>query len=283
MVASSPLQNGVAIRGFTTAKQIKLFAALKKNQFNGVLQLRSKRGEDWQIYMYWGRLVYATGGAHPVRRWRRHVARFCPSVSLEAADLNAMLAPYKSGCTCWEYKLLNDWESQGKMTRQQSSQIILAVMMEILFDVTQAAEVFYAIHPGVSLSERPIMVDMAKAISVARERWLAWHDLKLARHSPNLAPIIKSPERLQAKAPEKVSATLAKLLDGQTTFRDISARLNRSLSDVAKSLLPYLKAGMMGLQEIPDLSPPATQKIELDQAPLAERPLIACIDDSPAV
>ncbi|MEO1589932.1 MAG: response regulator [Cyanobacteria bacterium J06632_22] len=283
MAPSSSAPTGVAIRGFTTDKQVKLFAALKKNQFHGVLQLQSKRGDDWQIYMYWGRLVYATGGRHPVRRWRRQVARFCPTVSLEAATLEATLAQHKSGMACWEYQLLKDWEAQEKITHKQSCQVILAVMMEILFDIAQISEVFYSIRPGISLSDQPVMVDMTKAISIAQKQWQVWRSLKLCRHSPNLAPVIKSAEALQSNAPEKVYSTLSKLLDGKTTVRDLSYRLNSGFTDVAKSLLPYFQMGAIGLTEIPDLPAPIAKKIDLDEAPPADRPLIACIDDSPAV
>ncbi len=282
-MASSRTSSGVAIRQFTTAKQVKLFAALKKNQFNGVLQLKSRQGTAWQIYMYWGRLVYATGGRHPVRRWRRHMTRVCPTISLEAAAIKAALAQHSAGVTCWEYQLLSDWEKQKKITHQQSTQVILGIMSDILFDITQTAEVLYSLCPGISLADQPVMVDVTPSIALAQRQWQDWQHLKLDRHSPELAPVIKSAEALQANAPQKVYATLSKLLDGQNTFRDLSIRLNRSLTDVAKSLLPYLKAGIVGLRETPDLSPPMVQKVKLENAAKADRPLIACIDDSPSV
>ena len=282
-MASSRTSSGVAIRQFTTAKQVKLFAALKKNQFNGVLQLKSRQGTAWQIYMYWGRLVYATGGRHPVRRWRRHMTRFCPTISLEAAAIKAALAQHSAGVTCWEYQLLSDWEKQKKITHQQSTQVILGIMSDILFDITQTAEVLYSLCPGISLADQPVMVDVTPSIALAQRQWQDWQHLKLDRHSPELAPVIKSAEALQANAPQKVYATLSKLLDGQNTFRDLSIRLNRSLTVVAKSLLPYLKAGIVGLRETPDLSPPMVQKVKLENAAKADRPLIACIDDSPSV
>jgi len=285
MAPSPSSPTGVAIRQFTTDKQVKLFAALKKNQFNGLLKLTSKRGQEWLIYMYWGRLVYATGGRHPVRRWHRQVSRYCPHLDLSDNALRAMLTKHKANMVCWEYQLLRDWETAGKITRQQSSQVILAVMMEILFDITQASEVFYAICPGVSLSDQPVMVDMTKAIQVAQGHWQNWHRLKLDRHSPNLAPVIKSTAALKANAPEKVYAVLSKLLDGNNSFRDLSQRLNRTLVDVAKSLMPYLKAGIIGLQETPDQKPPIAPTATPPTAtPVSDNsPLIACIDDSPAV
>ena len=32
----------------------------------------------WQFYLFMGRLVYATGGVHPVRRWRRLGSQYLP-------------------------------------------------------------------------------------------------------------------------------------------------------------------------------------------------------------
>ena len=49
---------------------------------------------------------------------------------------------------------------------------------------------------------------------------------------------------------------LTKLLDGQHTLRDLAIQTKRDLVQLTRSLMPYIKLGLIELVEIPDLTAP---------------------------
>ena len=52
-------------------------------QYNGKLNIKSSKGSQWTFYYRLGRIVWATGGTHPFRRWRRHIAQNCPQIDVD--------------------------------------------------------------------------------------------------------------------------------------------------------------------------------------------------------
>lgn len=281
MVRVEARLSGASISEFTANKQIKLFAVLKQKQFSGQVKLKALNGAEWIFYLSWGRLVYATGGDHSVRRWVRQVSRYCPELILE----NSLLAVELSECPqhesrfCWEYRLLSRWHKQEKITQKQAAQVIFSIIVEVLFDVTQVAKICYESDPDVSLSEPLVLINAEHVIRKTEKLWQAWQDAKLADRSPNLAPVIKSPAELKKRVPARIEQTLSKLLDGQSTFRDLGNRTRRNVLKVTQSLLPYIQAGLVELVQISDVDSPAPCS-PVAQRPTTKTPLIACVDDS---
>lgn len=285
MVRTEKNLGGIAINEFTAEKQIKLFATLRQQQFSGQIRLSALTGAEWTFYLSWGRLVYATGGNHAIRRWLRQVAHYCPELPLDKASLTSESSQLsqRDSLPCWEYQFLSHWHKQRKITQKQAAQVISSVIVEVLFDITQVAKVFYKVCPEVSLSEQLVLINSEQVIRKSDSLWKAWQGAKLADRSPNLAPIIKSPTELQKRTPESTYQTLSKLLDGQHTFRDLGNRFNRDVLSVTQSLLPYVQAGLVGLTQLPDAEAPIKIPPESSVSSLPKAPLIACVDDSLAV
>ena len=282
MVPTDTKPTGIAINEFSAEKQVKLFSTLRKQQFSGQIKLTAPNGDKWTFFLSWGRLVYAAGGNHAVRRWHRQVSHYCPEIPLDAKLLTQelVLISKENKHPCWEYQLLSHWHKQGDITQKQAAQIIAAIIVEVLFDITQTAKIFYEITPKGALPEQLVLINADQVIHKSKSLWQVWHDARLADRSPNLAPIIKSPTELKKHAPENVFQTLTKLLNGQHTFRDLSSRLHRDVLDIAQSLLPYIQAGTVGIIQIPDIKPPLIEPPK-PQAPIVPKgPLIACVDDS---
>ena len=78
---------------------------------------------------------------------------------------------------------------------------------------------------------------------------------------------------------------LSQLLDGKQTLRDLSIRMKRDIVTVVRSLLPYIQLGLVQLNEVGDISPPASAPIaqKLFKNKTHRRITIACIDDSPSI
>ncbi|NJO43713.1 MAG: hypothetical protein HC865_24840 [Cyanobacteria bacterium RU_5_0] len=67
---------------FPDSKVVRYIETLRKIQFSGQLIWIAPGDEKkWSFYLYSGRIFYATGGTHPVRRWARNLATYCPQNS----------------------------------------------------------------------------------------------------------------------------------------------------------------------------------------------------------
>ncbi len=66
MTHSEVLLSNNLVNEFKTCTQL---------QYNGKLNIKSSKGGQWTFYYRLGRIVWATGGTHPFRRWRRHMAQ----------------------------------------------------------------------------------------------------------------------------------------------------------------------------------------------------------------
>jgi chemotaxis family two-component system response regulator PixG len=287
MTANPPFQNPLVIKDFNAAKQAEFFETLKQNRFSGQLILTNPKGEKWYFYFYLSRIIYATGGIHPVRRWRRnlftHVPQIASQLSTVQVDL-ANIAPEKLR-VCWEYELLCLWVEQQKVTREQAAKMIRASLVEILFDITQGTAVACELKPEILLTPRLVLIDAEQVIPESQQLWQAWQEAKISDRSPNLAPVIRHPEQLQQKTSPQVYQTLSQLLDGQQTLRDLSIRMKRYVLPVISSLLPYIGMGVVELVNVPDYASPIAPQAPSTGTPSqgsAEKvPLIACVDDSP--
>lgn len=275
------------IEQFTAKQQREFFESLKESRFSGQLVISDPQETTWVFYLYLGRLIYASGGVHPIRRWRRYLVAYCPQRLAQVQELQKLLANIaeEDSRMPWEYQLLCRWLDQEKITAEQASKIIKATIIEILFDITQAVQVSCKTIKDNLLSTRLDLIDPEQAIAEAHKLYSAWQHAKVADCSPNMAPVIRQPEILRQKTSTQVYQNLTQLLDGQQTLRDLGIRLKRDLVTVTRSLLPYIQLGLVQLIKVGDislpLSPPIAQKLNKTIVP--RRKIIACIDDSPVI
>jgi chemotaxis family two-component system response regulator PixG len=272
---------------FTASKQVQFIQTLKRIRFSGHLILTSSNNQKWLFFLCDGYLMYAMGGAHPVRRLLRNLAAHSPQLTLDRLTIQRDLSQFNpANCqTCWQYYLLSLWVKQQKITHEQTKNLIQSVITEVLFDIAQAKQTTYQIKQDNSLSSQLPVIDVEEAIAQANQQWQAWHHDLVAKYSPNLAPVIRQPQALQNRTSEAVYNLLSKLLDGKHTLRDVAVQMKRDVLQVTRSLLPYIRWGFVELISIPDLPNPVKQ--EDSERPSTTKqstqPLIACVDDSPLV
>ena len=262
------------------------FTALKQERFSGRLILKNSVRQEWVIYLYLGRILYASGGIHPVRRWRRNLTIHCPEIAFEELNLPATVSSSSAEAlnSCWEYQLLCSWLEQRQTSREQVLGLVQAIVYEVLFDVIQAIQVTFEVKQESPLSAQLVLLDAEQVIVQVQKTWQTWQTAKIADRSPNQAPVIKQPEQLQQQTSASVYQALAALLDGQRTLRDLAVQMKRTVLEVSCSLLPYIQAGLVDLIEISDLPAPKVPTASEPQNPAApQRYLVACVDDSPLV
>jgi len=293
MVGNIPIKKFNPIKEFNASKQARLFNALKNTQFSGQFLLEDITGQKWAFYLYLGRLLYATGGIHPVRRWLRNLRAYCPNIDRAALREMTTLtdAQAETLLGCWEYELLCLWLETKQISREQAAQIINAIVCEILFDVSQASQVVFLTEPSTPLKQQLVFLDTRKLAMDVQKQSLSWQKAKVADLLPNQAPVIKYLDQLRQQSSPASYQALVRLLNGSYTLRDIALNRKRNIVDIIMLLLPYIQSGLVELHDIHDLPipipnlpqaiarPPTINSLDSDP----NIPLIACIDDSPAV
>jgi chemotaxis family two-component system response regulator PixG len=265
-----------------------------RKQFTGKLELHSVKDYKWSIYYCHGRLVWASGGVHHHRRWRRLMGQYKLQI-----DFNKISFRTVEEIRLWDYHVLVILMKRMVLNREQITPIIEGFVQEVLFDIIQCAAnekiTYYCdfedeITPVISL------IHAEHAIDQAHQEWLTWRKAGIADFSPNLAPWIKRPGQLKEEASELTYKTLITILDGRRSLRELSTWMKKDLLHLVQSLMAYYHRGMVGLVEVQDIqSPVASLSLNAaknESAQLSEsrqnqqkidlmvRPLIACVDDS---
>lgn len=78
------------------------FKTCTQLQYNGTLNLKSAKNHKWSFYYRLGRIIWASGGIHPFRRWRRQMAQNCPEIDVDKIRLSSQDVAIEY----WDYRLL---------------------------------------------------------------------------------------------------------------------------------------------------------------------------------
>ncbi len=248
----------------------------------------SQHWQQWHLYLFHGRLCYATGGLHRNRRWHRALAHGrIPSLEI-AMPVDGVP---------WELQTLKRSVESGKLTLQQARQVVAKSIEEVLFAMIGQPNL-QSTWIDRSLQVQLSAMNIEQSLAGAAQLWEEWRSAGLGnlqdllwRFSPDLAPYISDPYRLKQQVPAKTFLVLSQLLTGENTFWDIAQHFRQPLPAVTGQLMKLIYQGSVGVQELTDLPdplPPVVAAPPVVSQPVAPvpagvAPLIACIDDSPWV
>ena len=293
-------------------RSIDYLLSLSPKHFSGRLDIVSSEKHQWSIYFDKGRIDWATGGVHPRRRWRRNLMKYCPNVSVDA------LIPLENSVEDARfYTLLTVLLKQQQISEAQVVSITKSTVAEAIFDLIQQQEledendsIFYTCD-GRDVLKQPIMrVSVYEVLEEVQQQWEGWRKAKLTNYSPNVAPVLKQPRKLQQQVSATVYKKLKTAMSKGLTLRDLAVYLKQDLLRFTSYLMPYIHQGTIELVEVADLAnslmakPKTEQKQQAiaiqNQAPkkeikktasqkppafnqqdLGRAPLIVCIDDCP--
>lgn len=237
--------------------------------------------QRWQLYFFQGRLIYATGTMHRVRRWRRAIKRNCPNLKVTSIKCSEP----------WEYQLLSHSVTQGQISVAQAQDVIKTSLEEVLFVwVSQLvvnseweAVQRFSFQDNTALS----LLLSAKEVEAALERsqilWKRWRTYGLEMLNPHKSPVLKSPLETESGDIPASLANLKPFLTGRHTLWDIASYAQRPISTVTRFLLPWIQQGKITLEDLADLPPLFKEPASVKKVASSYQPLIACIDDSPTV
>lgn len=287
------------------ASQLKQYG---KPSFNGYVSVTAARSRQrWHIYFSLGRIVWATGGIHPLRRWRRYMARYCPKLNLDE-----LLQQNTEKLAYWDYHLLGIAFDNEFITLSGLVALINSSVTEVLFDIVQhgyqelinyAPQVLAADFLKSEIKSQSTLMTVEQALTETGSLWKTWQEAGLAAYSPNYAPVIVDAYNLRRYFSASAYKNLTTGLNGKRSLRDLTSIMRQDLLRVGQALLPHLQKKLIKLMPLPDLRLPAHQENSMNtagtvvQPDLTEiqvvapsspsskaspklAPLIACVDDS---
>jgi len=244
---------------------------------------------SWNIYFYLGRLVYATGGKHRVRRLARAIRQHAHNINIQE-----LLKQVNPETEAWELRLIEQAVQEHQLTTEQARAIIQTSIHEVFYSLSEQKQPKSSWNPLEALSFKPIValstVQTLENIVAAQDKWhkagLSHVQNMIQGFSFDIAPYIANPEQLQVMLDadaisSKTYNSLKKILNGTNTLWDLSIIMHCSMIAVMRSLLPLVIDGIVAFREIPDWASPNWKVSSKHQSP--NRGLIACIDDSPQV
>lgn len=252
---------------------------------NGRLDIKISH-QQWSLYFHLGHLIGEAGGIHPVRRWCRQLSQYCPQIDVDAVSMQKEIRHQS-----WRYDFLAQLLKQRELLRQQMVSVVQGSIDEVMFDIIQyeqgdraATRLTYTYVPEATLYSTPLVfIQPDQAWHQAKQAWANWQQAGLEDFSPNMAPVICQPERLQQQTSAIAYRTLTNLVDGKRTLRDLALKLKQEPRLLTQSLIPYISQGLMRLTEIGDLGSierSTTSGRSCTPQHDSNPPLIAYIDDS---
>ncbi len=263
----------------------KYFLALAQQHRTGELLVGTTTGNPWKLYFYSGRLIYATGGQHPVRRWyrslRRHSKQFASS----------WFTDMRTPDDYWEVDFINQAIQREYLSLNQGKAVIQSIVDEVMLTLMAYPTDDVQWHPNHMVAQQVVFLSVQRALVRSQQIYDAWPALggeylpTLSPHElPYLSPIVINARGLQLHLSTAKYERLSRWMQGNITLWDIAAQTHRALPDVIRLLLPLIYQGWVDLQSIPDIPAPyVPPRSVVANSHGLTRGLIACIDDSPLV
>ncbi|MEM6254618.1 MAG: response regulator [Cyanobacteria bacterium P01_D01_bin.156] len=268
----------------TQAKSLAQYLlTLAQQHQTGELVVESAIDESWKLYFYSGRLIYATGGKHPVRRWYRSLRRHSKQFSKQW--FTAMHTPGDY----WEVDFIHQAVQRQLISVDQAKAVFRSIVDEVVLSLMDYPVKDMRWHPNRVVGQQTLFVSVKQALVRSHRTYNSWksaagdHLPTLLPHElPYLSPIIVNARGLQIHLSSDSYRRVSRWMQGNLTLWDIAAQTQRSLSDVIKLLVPFIYQGWVELLPIDDIPSPYTYR-HITHPLKKTKGLVACIDDSPLV
>jgi two-component system, chemotaxis family, response regulator PixG len=273
----------------TLDRLVTQLSEIKNQLFSGCVLLKSELGQEWCLYVYLGRILYAAGGDYPIRRWVRNSTLAGIDIStdedlqvrIDALTNISALTPAETA-NCWEYYLLVNWAKQNRITRTGLVKHIQSTIVEVLFDIIQAGEVSCEWIDQMQLNPQLTLLDLDLVFDLAIQQQQQWQQAELSDISPDCALEIVAVEEFQQMVSTSAYQALKFVLNGQQSIREIAVKARKSPVEIGKSFLQHINSNKLRLVNLPDFISPVDRR-KYPYGINKPAPLIICIDDSPFV
>jgi two-component system, chemotaxis family, response regulator PixG len=262
-----------------------------QSNFSGELVVESPNKQSCFAFVFrLGRLVWIGSDADSSMYWQRQLLSSphpIPQQWLET--LSNPRTPRQSSLQ------LADLMIEGTLTRQELSNITIGVAAEVLFDLIQlsksAEDKFKATITAYESQESDEeeesksivflpLLETDPILKTAVRAWQEWQTTFNTAFSPNLFPVVQKVDLIAALPDGSDEKKMLSTIDGTKTMRDLAAAHQYPVTELAKSVLFFLKSGSVALSR----TPVASRSIQSYAPKISKKGItIACVDDSPLV
>ncbi|MBD2294690.1 response regulator [Anabaena sphaerica FACHB-251] len=263
-------------------KLIEQFQICTQLRYNGRLDIKNSQGKVWSLYYQFGQLVWATGGTHPYRRWMRNINQNFPGIDINKVKNDSTV----KSIDFWDYLLLFELYKNNVIQSEQLKKIVVNTIKEILFDIYQqgkSSTFTFERKPEIVLDITILSTSTRMLLKQTQEEWNNWIIAGMSSISPHLSPVVIRPEHLRQAVSAVVYKNFERLMNGNYTLCDLAIKMNQNVLALTRSLVPYIRQGIMELREVPDLPLLFNSLTHNDAGKLKSKskvPLVACVDDS---
>ena len=262
----------------------KYLLTVAQQRRTGELTVNTATHEPWKLYFYSGRLIYATGGQHSVRRWYRALRQH--SDQFDSSWFTSMRTP----ADYWEVDFINQAVQRQHISLSQAKATIQSIVDEVIFALvgdSTSSDIQW--HSNRIVAQQMVFLSVQRALVRSQQIYdslpatINDHLPNVKAHElPYLSPIVINPRGLHIHLSTARYERLSRWMQGNITLWDMVAQTQHSLPDVVKLMLPFIYQGWVDLQSIPDILAPYIPPRSAATKGLTKG-LIACIDDSPLV
>jgi hypothetical protein len=104
-----------------------------QNKLTGLLEIKAGDDQKWNAYFYFGRMIWLSGGGHPVRRLSRQLKLHSPKLNLKSLQLREM-----DELCIFEFQTLQSLKERDLLNEEQICKIAESIALEALFDICWA-------------------------------------------------------------------------------------------------------------------------------------------------
>lgn len=229
---------------------------LQKQQFSGSLTIKASSGLEWKIYFCLGRIIWAEGGEHPNRAWRRNLLKYLNQRTNYQAidcDLNWDSLKYHALTIYLKVGLINREKAINLIEYQINCQLFDVLQYEIQGDlVYQEIQRTEAASLSLMLQKPIALLNTIELLEKSEQDFKKWSEKGLVFISPDFAPIVKNRELLAQKVSSKKYLNLNQLLNGKKSLRDLASLMEKDLLKFSSNLLTYVSQGILDFIAIED-------------------------------
>ncbi len=226
---------------------------LSDAQFSGSLNCDAVHMARQRLFFVAGRLVWAGGGMHRLRRWRRLLKQVCPEAIFALAQLTPDLPT-----PTWEYEALRGLLSENHISRDQARTLITLQISEVLFDIVQSwslAERHEAqTDDELKIKDAITLIPAQDLLPKVATQWDTWSNAGMRLYSPNLSPLLDDPIQLQTQVTAATFAKLKQMLRGQHSLRELASLMGQEVGKLAQALVTYEQQRLLQMRITPDMS-----------------------------
>ncbi len=235
---------------FAIAQKIE---QLTEVQFTGSLNCDAMHMARLRLFFVAGRLVWAGGGMHRLRRWRRLLKQVCPEAIFALADLTPEFPTPD-----WEYEALRGLLIEEHISRDQARSLITLQISEVLFDIIQswslATRYEAQADDQLKIKDAILLIPAQDLMPEAQAQWEQWIELGMKLYSPNLSPLLEDPVQLQAQVTSGTFTKLRQMLRGQHSLRELASLMGQEVSKLAQALVTYEQQRLLQMRITTDTS-----------------------------